>query len=459
MSRRISLKDLTDIAALSELLISRGLSSSAAPEKGRLFAAAAGTLLRAGLSEDSPTRAFFVPGRIEVLGKHTDYAGGRSIIATTERGFCTVGVDRDDATVRIFADDTEDKTEFQIRPDLTPAIGYWSNYAMTVARRVSRNFSGPLCGADIAFRNDLPPAAGMSSSSALLVSNYFVLGGVNNLEEREEYRSNIDSPESLGGYLGTIENGQTFGTLAGDKGVGTFGGSEDHTAMLCCRSGQLSQYSYCPVRLERRIDLPEGYVFAIASSGVAAEKTGSAREKYNRAAGLAREAVDVWNEATARDDPHLAAAVAGEPNAPDRIRKVLAAAKAQRFPPEQLVQRFEHFLAESEQIIPTAGDALVSGDIEEFARQVDRSQELADTLLGNQVDETIFLARCAREIGAQAGSAFGAGFGGSVWALVETPTAEEMILEWADRYRKAFPRAAAGSHFFITRPGPAAMTL
>ena len=44
--------------------------------------------------------------------------------------------------------------------------------------------------------------------------------------------------------------------LEGDRGVGTFGGSEDHTAMLCCLPGSLSQYRFCPVRRERIVALP-----------------------------------------------------------------------------------------------------------------------------------------------------------------------------------------------------------
>ncbi len=459
MSERTTLGELADAKGLIDRLTELGLSGAAAGEKAEMFAAAGGTLLKAGVPGDAAAQAFFVPGRIEVLGKHTDYAGGRSIVATTERGFCVVAADRDDATVRVFADAAEEKAQFRIDPGLSPTVGHWSNYPMTVARRLARNFGAPLRGAEIAFRNDLPPAAGMSSSSALLVSSYLVLAGVNGLERREEYRTNIDSPEALAGYLGTIENGQSFGTLAGDKGVGTFGGSEDHTAILCCRPGQLAQYSYCPVRAERSIELPPEYVFAVASSGVVAEKTGSAREKYNRASALARAAVEVWNAATDRSDAHLAAAVASAPDAPDRLREVLASAEGAAFPPEQLVRRFEHFFAESEEIIPVASDALASGDVEEFGRQVDRSQELSETLLGNQVEQTVFLARSAREVGAAAASAFGAGFGGSVWALVKADAAERMVEEWSERYGDAFPQASCGSHFMLTRPGPAAFAL
>ena len=44
---------------------------------------------------------WFVPGRIEVLGKHTDYAGGRSLICAAERGMCVVAAPRSDAFIRI----------------------------------------------------------------------------------------------------------------------------------------------------------------------------------------------------------------------------------------------------------------------------------------------------------------------------------------------------------------------
>src|SRR2546423_829610 len=125
------------------------------------------------------------------------------------------------------------------------------------------------------------PAAGLSSSSALIIAIFLALADANNLWERAEFRRNIHSIEDLAGYLGTNENGQTFGDLVGDRGVGTFGGSQDHTAILGGEPGRLKVYKYCPVKLEQTIDLPRDWIFAIASSGVVAEKTGAAMEKYN----------------------------------------------------------------------------------------------------------------------------------------------------------------------------------
>ena len=433
------------------------MSAEAVREKGELFVLGGRGLGRLGHGGETRVRVFFVPGRIEVLGKHTDYAGGRSIVAAVEKGFCIVAVRRQDDIVRVFDAAGGEQIEFRIGGEFWGKVGHWSNYAWAVVKRLGENFSGGLRGADIVFVSDLPAAAGMSSSSAMIVGFFLVLSAFNELADRQEYRANIRSVEDLAGYLGTVENGQSFGSLAGDKGVGTFGGSEDHTAILCCGAGRVSQYCYCPVRFERSIDLPGGYVFAVASSGIVAEKTGAAKDKYNRISALSRCATEVWNEASGRADAHLGEALGNGCDAAARIREVLRDSNDGRFRPEELLGRFEHFFIESEQIVPAAGDALCSGDMGRFGEEVVKSQEMAERLLGNQVPETIFLARSARELGAFAASAFGAGFGGSVWALTEIDKGEEFVRSWSASYGERFTEAGERAVFLLTRPGPAVL--
>jgi galactokinase len=458
VSESLTLRTFSDLSELKARLSSKGLSPCESENKAKLFAACAKGLQDSDLGE-AAARAFFVPGRIEVLGKHTDYPGGRSIITATEKGFCFVAAQRQDTTVRILDSTSGEKVEFPINNQLQCRVGHWSNYPMTVARRLAKNFPRLLCGGDITFASDLPPAAGMSSSSAMIVGFFLALSAFNDLTSRKEYRDNISSSEDLASYLGTVENGQTFGTLAGDKGVGTFGGSEDHTAILCCRAGLLSQYSYCPVQFERTVTFPSNYIFVIASSGIVAEKTGAAMEKYNRNSELCRCAVEIWNKTTGRTDPHIAAAIASAPSASEQFRKILKQSGDEQFNSGELLKRFEHFLTESQQLVPAAGDALAAGDIVEFGLQVLRSQELAETLLGNQVPETVFLADRARDLGAAAASAFGAGFGGSVWALTEAKKTEELLAKWPVLYKENFPEAAANAIFLLTHPSPAAFEL
>ncbi len=415
-------------------------------------------VLQAGQTISKPETpvVFWVPGRIEVLGKHTDYAGGRSLLAATSLGFFFLSYPRTDDRINLVDVFGNRLLESRLHPDVMPCLGHWSNYAETVFRRMARNFKN-LNGADIFFVSDLPQAAGMSSSSAMIVGLFLVLSCLNNLNNLPEYLQNIQTLEDLGGYLGTIENGQTFGTFVGDKGVGTFGGSEDHTAILCCQPGKLSQYAYCPVRFEQRVDLPEGYIFAIGVSGVVAEKTGGALEKYNRASRLAFEAIRIWNAQTENRHPHLSFAI-GQVG-PDSVRQTIERGANGEFSQRELLDRFDHFYAENEDILPKASAALLQGNIKAFGEQVARSQILGATLLKNQIPETIFLADSACKCGAVAASAFGAGLGGSVWALVKEHEAEGMLADWKNAYYKAFPDAAQNSLFFTTPAGPSAFEL
>ncbi len=396
--------------------------------------------------------AGFVPGRIEVLGKHTDYAGGRSLVCAVEQGFVTVAAARDDGVVRVHDAATGNRADLPFLPGLAEPRAPWMRYPATVVRRVARNFPAARRGADIAFLSDLPPASGMSSSSAFMVSVFLALAGVNRLDEDEAYRREIASPEDLAGYLATIENGQSFGALTGDAGVGTFGGSEDHTAMLCCREGEFSQYAFCPARRERQVPCPDRRRFVVAVSGVVAEKTGAARDRYNRASLAVRAILDAWRAASGRGDASLGDAVARA--GAGEVRGAIERATVDGFETAVLLDRFDQFVAESVEIIPAAADALEAGDLARFGALVDRSQAQCEQRLGNQVPETVALARLARELGADAASAFGAGFGGSVWALVPDEAVEAFTRNWSRAYGRAFPHVEP--RFLATRAGAAA---
>jgi galactokinase len=442
--------------ALEERLALAGLSEEEVARKSRMFARVSSALPR------RPTLKLWVPGRIEFLGKHTDYAGGRSLVCTVERGFTFVAAVRDDRLVRVTDEVSGHEVEIEMSPTLPTAEGTWANYAITVVRRIARNFPGPLRGADIAFASDLPPAAGLSSSSALVVGTFLALSDLNALGAHDEYRRAITNAEDLAGYLGAVENGARFRTREGDRGVGTFSGSQDQTAMLCSRAGALVQYAFAPVRFERSVPLPPDHVFVIGASGVLAEKTGAALELYNRQARRVHALLERWHAATGRDDATLGAALASSPDALDRLRAIVrdpGVSDTHGFDAEDLLTRLDQFAEEALEIIPAAGDALERGDLTTLGELVDRSERGAEQLLGNQVPETIQLARSARSLGAAAASAFGAGFGGSVWALTRRDGAERFRQCWEDSYLTQFPEHAARASFFVTTAGPPAMRL
>ena len=387
-------------------------------------------------------KAWWVPGRLEFLGKHTDYCGGPSLLCAVERGFAVVSAPRRDALVRVVDAMSGERAEGEMSDALVVRHGHWSSYPLTVSRRLARNFPGVRRGIDLAFASDLPSAAGLSSSSALIVGAFLALSDANELAERAEYRAAIRGVEDLAGYLGAVENGSSFGALAGDSGVGTQGGSEDHTAILCARPGALVQYAFAPIRFEGATSLSDEWRLVVAASGVSAEKTGRALALYNRAAGRAAAALEAWRVATGNMASTLATALADAPNGMERFREVLRGR-------EELLRRVEQFDREAT-LVRASSDALTRGDLDLLGKLVDESQAGAERLLGNQVPETISLARDARELGAVAASAFGAGFGGSVYALVRAREAADFQRRWAERYVAAFPARREQATFFGT---------
>lgn len=445
-------------AEIAARLVAAGMSSGEASQKAEFFATAETAWRAMDPARGAEVARFFVPGRIEVLGKHTDYAGGRSLLCAAERGFCVVASARNDASVRVTDAARNLRAEFPFLADAAAAREPgWRQYVAATIRRLARNFPDTLRGSDVAFASDLPRSAGMSSSSALMIAIYSTLNHANHFDQRAEYKQNIRSREDLATYLACVENGQSFGTLTGDSGVGTFGGSEDQIAILCGKPSTISEYSFAPARLEREISLPEDIVFAIGVSGIAADKTGNARDAYNRASLAAAAVLATWRIASGREDATLVAAINSSPDAVVRIRHALKQSAIADFPPHVLLDRFEQFVVETRDIIPDAADALAARDWEKFGGLAAESQAAAVILLRNQIPETIQLARSAGQIGAIAASAFGAGFGGSVWALIRASDAESFLAKWAEAYRVKFP--APESEFFVARPGPGMLQL
>jgi len=447
---------LAELAAGRHILLARltGHWSDTAPAR---IVRCARELVDRGVPGSAPTRIFLVPGRIEVLGKHTDYAGGKSLIAAVERGFVFLVTPRTDGIVRIAAPgEAASPAQFTASSDLHVRPG-WANYPMTVARRLARDFPGAVPGAEISLESNLPLASGMSSSSALVVGTFLCLAIVGGLVRDPRFIGAVGNPDELAAYLAAVESGQGFGRLPGDAGVGTHGGSEDHTAIIRAEPGRLLQYRFVPPVLERKVFVPSGYRFVIASCGVAAEKTGAMRDRYNRAAGLVRSLRDVWHLAGGRVAASLGAAIRSSPDALDRLKLAVRHAERPGFPVRDLLTRLDHFVQESEVLVPAAADALAGDRLQEFGELVDESQRLADELLGNQIPETVELARSARLLGAAAASSFGAGYGGSVWALVETSHAAAFRRAWQSEYAGSFPGPAERATFCESAAGPPAM--
>ncbi len=381
-----------------------------------------------------PEWRWHVPGRIEVFGKHTDYAGGQSLLAAVPRGFAVVAAPRRDDDLRVIDARHHDEVLIPAH-DGEPRRG-WVNYAAVTVRRLARNFPGLPLGTDIAIASDLPRAAGVSSSSALVVGLATALIRRSGASLRTDWRASITSPEDLAWYLGCMENGLTYKNLAGTAGVGTHGGSQDHTAIIGCRAEHVSHFRFMPVQRVSDTPMPPGWTFVILSSGVHADKAGSVRERYNRGSLAVRALVSIWQRETGSTNPSLSAALASAPDAEQRLLDALPRVPVPDFTVADLERRLSQLSRELARV-PLAAAAFALADEQMVGELTRSSQADAETLLGNQIHETCALARLAYEHGAFAASGFGAGFGGSVWALAHTDDAEAFATRWRQAYVQA----------------------
>jgi galactokinase len=436
-----------DPRAVAARLIAAGLSPIEEDGAVRLFASVIETCVR---DAAAPSAAWWVPGRLEVFGTHTDYAGGRTLVAALPRGFAFATAARSDGRVRFL--DAATGGSFVTVPDRPAGDARgWRHYAEVAVGRLARNFPGAAFGADVVFASNLPRAAGMSSSSALVVGIATALVHAAGIRERPEWQQNISGPLDEAGYFACVENGRTFGTLEGDAGVGTHGGSEDHAAMIAGHAGACTSFAFVPMRLLHVVPLPASWVFVVASSGVGSHKTGSERSAYNRLSEGTRVLLQLWNASEAAA-ASLEAAMSSSPSALPRLEALVDRSTLRGWPASALRARLAHFVREDTRV-QGAVAAFAAADEEALGQLARESQRDGEELLRNQVEETSALASGAIAAGAFAARSFGAGFGGSVWALVRRGDAPAFTTRWLERYRQAH-HAGRGAVAFAAPPGP-----
>ena len=157
-------------------------SPALAPAQG---VAAAAALFREAFDAE-PDGVWYAPGRVNLIGEHTDYNGGLALpIALPHRAHLALRR-RDDRTVRLVSSQTRDSVDVLdldvIGPKGTPGeVRHWNAYVAGVAWALERDGLGPLAGFDAALHSCVPLGGGLSSSAALEAATVVALDEVNGL--------------------------------------------------------------------------------------------------------------------------------------------------------------------------------------------------------------------------------------------------------------------------------------
>jgi len=385
---------------------------------------------------DAPAPTLFVlsPGRINLIGEHIDYNNLSVLPMAIGRHVRLLVRPRADARVRIaslaagFA-----PREFVLSGEIPPyPVGDWGNYVKAAAQALARSHEG-LHGFDAVLDATLPVAAGLSSSSALVIGVALALLAANDLGW---------DPIQLAEEMARAE-----------RYTGTQGGGMDQAICAGAVEGTASRVDFAPLRITP-VPVPADWRFVVAHSLSRAEKSGAAQTTYNRRTVECREAVE-------RVALYWAGRRAGGPagRQPASYRPLLAAhpaselvAVGEKVLDGDLLKRFRHVVTEADRV-RRAEDALRAADLATFGALLSASHaSLRDDyeVSSAALDELVGLAEAAGAAGARL---TGAGMGGCIIAAARAGNVEAVL----DRLRSEFyvPRAAPeplGDHLFLAEP-------
>ena len=347
------------------------------------------------------TRLIRAPGRVNLMGDHTDYNGLPVFPMALQRHTSILMRPRPDQVVRLInLDPRFPPRSFVLSSDIDPhPAGDWINYVKAAGQAIASDRPEPR-GFDGVVAGNLPVAAGLSSSSSLVVASALGVVAANGFDYE---------PFDLMALL-----------ARGERYVGTVGGAMDQTISLAGIEGTALRIDFHPVRVHP-VRVPAHWRFVVACSMVAAEKSGAAQAVYNRRVDECRRALD--QVAAGMDRAHQAESYA-ELGARVPGDSLVMAAEALLDP--LLLRRFRHVVGEGIRV-EDAERAMGDNDMAAFGRlMLDSHRSLRDDfeVSCTELDELVDLAADAGAVGARM---TGAGLGGCIVALCHEDRVEEVL--------------------------------
>lgn len=333
-----------------------------------------------------PDMQEYAPGRVNLIGEHTDYNGGFVLPCAIKYGTCMVAKANGTNKMHVLAVDmNNDYDEFEISSKIEKNESkLWANYLRGVTYQMAEKFGDKVQGLDIAIKGDVPTGAGLSSSASLevcfghLVSNAFGL--------------NVPLMDiALMGQAAEAYIGMKCGIM--DQAISA-NGTKDHAVRIDCKTYGLTQ-----------VAVPSNLVILIINSNIKHQLVGS---EYN----------------DRRESCEKAASIMGIPLLRDANMDMLEKFKDKM--DDETYRRARHVITEDDRVLE-ASDAFEAGDLKTLAKLMYASHVSEKNDFEITVKETDALVDIVKEALGEEFAAVrqtGGGFGGCVVAVVEPKNVE-----------------------------------
>ncbi len=340
---------------------------------------------------------FTSPGRINLIGEHTDYNGGFVFPGAVDKGIVAAirlnGTDK----VRAFALDLNESAEFGLNEEDKPAQS-WACYIFGVCREIQKR-GGVIGGFDTVFAGDVPLGAGMSSSAALESTFAFALNHLYNLgiEKFELARIGQSTEHNYCGVKCGIMD--QFASVHGKAG---------HLMRLDCRSMEFTYFPFDPTK--------HGYRLMLVNSCVKHELVGS---PYN----------------DRRASCERVAAVLGQEFLRGATMDQLEAIKDQISEEDYL--RARYVIGEEQRVLDVC-EALERDDYETVGKRMYETHWGMSKDYEVSCEELDFLATVAQECGVTGSRIMGGGFGGCTINLVKEELYDNFVATVTERFKEKY---------------------
>ena len=354
-------------------------------------------------------KQFFAPGRVNLIGEHTDYNGGNVFPCAIDKGTYGLVKKRNDRKFRMYSENFADLgvMEFTLDELTNDKKHDWANYPKGVIKMFLEAGQKIDSGFDILFSGNIPNGAGLSSSASIEMLTAIVL--------KDLFHLSIDSVEMA--QLGKKTENLFIGVNSGIMDQFAIAmGQKDHAILLDCNT---LKYAYVPVVLKDE-------VIVIANTN---KRRGLADSKYN-------ERRAECDEALAELQTKLPIKALGELS----IEQFEANKDLIKSPVRQ--KRAKHAVYENQRTLK-AQKELSAGNLAEFGKLMNQSHiSLRDDYEVTGVELDTLAALAWEQPGVVGSRMTGAGFGGCTVSIVKKDKVDDFIKNVGEAYKNKIGYAA-----------------